>query len=296
MFTNLREKLKNLYTTITTPLKTLFGRPEVDAAALKELENLLIQADMGIKTTRAVMAQLTKAAESQDAQLDGAQLKALLRNELAKMLITAPKNNPTVYLLVGINGSGKTTCASKLAQQLQQQGERILLVAADTFRAAAADQLQVWAERTNVGIIRGKDKQEPASVVFQGCVKFREEGYTKLIIDTAGRLQTKANLMQELAKIGRIITQQLPEAQIATLLTIDSMLGQNSLEQAQLFHESTPLHGIILTKMDSTGKGGIVFAIQQAIKVPVTFISYGEQLDAFAPFDGITFIDQLLDA
>ena len=190
--------------------------------------------------------------------------------------------------------AGKTTCAAKLAYVYTQQGKRVLLVAADTFRAAACEQLQAWAQKINVGIVLDTTAQDPASVVFKGCEEFKKGGYDILIIDTAGRLQTKANLMQELAKIKRVITKHFPEESIDTLLTIDSMLGQNSFEQAKLFKESTQVNGIILTKMDATGKGGIVFGIADQLEIPIAYIAFGEQSNQIKPFDKDEYIDSLL--
>jgi fused signal recognition particle receptor len=190
-----------------------------------------------------------------------------------------------------VNGSGKTTVAGKLAHAL---GNRVLLVGADTFRAAAGQQLAVWAERTQAAIMAGAPGQDPASVVHQACEQFKTGNYDTLIIDTAGRLQTKAPLMKELEKIRRTITKQLPTETVHTLLTIDATLGQNSLEQAQIFHEVTPLDGLVLTKMDGTSKGGMVFAISQALQIPVAYVSYGESKEAFALFEPSKFVDELL--
>ena len=199
-----------------------------------------------------------------------------------------------VFLFVGINGSGKTTSIGKLAHHYTQQGKKVLLVAADTFRAAAPEQLNQWALQVGADILIGKEGQDPASLVFQGCEKFKNEQYDILIIDTAGRLQTKINLMHELAKIKRSLSKQLPEESIATLLTIDSMLGQNSFEQAKLFKEATDVNGIILTKMDGTGKGGIVFAIAQELGIPVAFLTFGEQADQLKKFDAQEYVTELL--
>jgi len=199
-----------------------------------------------------------------------------------------------VFLLVGINGSGKTTFAGKLAHQFIKQGKKVLLVAGDTFRAAATAQLKEWSNRVHADIIIGKENQDPASVIFTACQQFKNNDYDVLIIDTAGRLQTKVNLMKELEKIRRILSAQLPEQKVTTLLTIDSMLGQNSFEQAKLFHESTSLDGIILTKMDGTAKGGIVFAITQELRIPIAYISHGETVEHIDSFNAQEYVKQLL--
>ena len=229
--------------------------------------------------------------------IDGAQLKTALHSILLSILNKNDMPNYTnqqIFLLVGINGSGKTTSIGKLAHFYAQQGKKVLLVAADTFRAAAPEQLAQWAQQTHADILTGKEGQDPASLVFQGCEKFKKEGYDILIIDTAGRLQTKINLMHELAKIKRSLSKQLPDMPIATLLTIDGMLGQNSFEQAKLFKESTDVNGIILTKMDGTGKGGIVFAIAQELSIPVVFLTFGEQADQIKQFDAQEYVTELL--
>lgn len=282
MFNFIKTSLKKLYTTLTSPLQKLFGNAAVDEQTYTELERILIEADTGLATSKAIIANLKKAHIAA-----GSDLKTALAHELLALAKkqTFINYDARITLLVGVNGSGKTTCASKLAAKYAHAGKKVLLVAADTFRAAAPEQLKAWAEKINVAIFIGAPQAEPASVVFQGCKKFTEENFDHIIIDTAGRLQTKVNLMKELEKIRRIISKQLPETPICTLLTIDGMLGQNSFEQAKLFHESTPLDGIILTKMDGTGKGGIAFAIAQTLEVPIAYLSYGESVDALMPFD-----------
>jgi fused signal recognition particle receptor len=197
-------------------------------------------------------------------------------------------------LMVGVNGSGKTTFLGKLAHRLTQDGKKVLLVAADTFRAAATEQLQVWGEQTGADVFTGRDGQDPASVVFDGCKTFIEGNYDHLLIDTAGRLQTKINLMNELSKIKKIIARHLPDEHIHTWLTIDSMLGQSSMAQAEVFNESTTLDGIVLTKYDGTGKGGILFAISEKLNLPVQYLTFGEQIDKLAAFDRTEYVQALL--
>jgi fused signal recognition particle receptor len=276
-------------------LGSFFSRTTIDEAALKELEILLISSDVGVATTRAIIAQLRNSIGT--GVIDGAQLKAHLHTILLNILTqyqAADLSKQTVFLFVGINGSGKTTSIGKFARSYVQQGKKVLLVAADTFRAAAPEQLAQWALSTNADIICGKEGQDPASLVFQGCEKFKKEQYDILIIDTAGRLQTKVNLMHELAKIKRAVEKQLPNQSVATLLTIDAMLGQNSFEQAKLFKESTDVNGIILTKMDGTGKGGIVFAIAQELAIPIAFLTFGEQSDQIKQFNAQEYVTELL--
>lgn len=298
MFSSLKKAVTSLYSTLTSPLQKIFARPTVDVATITELEKLLIEADMGVATVKAIIAKVQEAVRTAGTPLSGEQIKPIVHAELRKILENKPytevSTEKQVYLLVGINGSGKTTVASKLAQRFAQQNKRVLLVAADTYRAAAKEQLAIWAERAGANIIIGEPQQDPSAVIFAGCQKYKQEQFDVLIIDTAGRLQTKVNLMHELEKMRRVITKQLPEQQITTLLTVDSMLGQNSFEQAKLFHESTPLDGIVLTKLDGTGKGGIVFAITTTLHIPIAYISFGETMDAFAPFDAQAFVTSII--
>ena len=295
MFSFIKNKLQRIFSTVTSKLGSFFSRTTIDEAALKELEILLISSDVGVATTRSIIAALRKRIELGD--IDGAQLKKYMHTILLDILIQLKSpdlSTKQVFLFVGINGSGKTTSIGKLAHQYKQQGKKVLLVAADTFRAAAPEQLNQWALQVGVDILIGKEGQDPASLVFQGCEKFKNKQYDILIIDTAGRLQTKINLMHELAKIKRCVQKQLPDQSIVTLLTIDAMLGQNSFEQAKLFKESTDVTGIILTKMDGTGKGGIVFAIAQELAIPVVFMTFGEQSDQIKRFDAQEYVAELL--
>lgn len=294
MFNFLKDALSTLYTQVRGKVQILFSRKTIDPEVLQELEKILITADTGVTLSRTIIKRLQELY-SRGEITDGTDLKKALQEQLITLL-TKPEvpTDCTVYLLVGINGSGKTTFAGKLAHYLKSQGRSVLLVAADTFRAAATEQLATWAKRINVPLVTGKENQDPASVVFEGCAQFNKNNFNALIIDTAGRLQTKAHLMKELEKIKRTITRLLPESKICTLLTIDAMLGQNSLEQAKVFHESTHLDGTVLTKVDGTGKGGIVFAIAHELHIPVVFISHGEAIDNIKPFDPQLYVSQLL--
>jgi fused signal recognition particle receptor len=296
MFSFIKNSLKKIYSGITSQLNTLFGKKTIDEAALKELEVILLSADTGVKTTRSIITQL-KEMHAAGQITEGESLKQALNELLLATLSkpSAPKEG-NVFVLVGINGSGKTTFAAKLAQQYKSLGKKVLLVAADTFRAAATQQLAQWAEKTGVALEQGTENQDPASVVFQGCDRFEKEQFDILIIDTAGRLHTKSHLMDELAKIKRVIDKKLPSQSINTLLTIDSMLGQNSFEQAKLFKECTQVDGIILTKMDGTGKGGIVFAIADELTIPIWYLTFGEQIEQLKQFDKKEYVTNLLDA
>jgi len=292
-----------MFNFIKNKLSALFSKTTIDAQSLQDLEKILLEADMGVSTTKRILENLKKQEALATVQET---LKHILLQEAQKHTY---QTTHSIILCVGINGSGKTTFAGKLAHFYAQQKKRVLLVAADTFRAAAPEQLHAWAHQAGADIFMGTPNQDPSAVIFAGCQKFKpfdvaqgrrpgvtqdERPYDILIIDTAGRLQTKANLMKELEKMRRTIARQLPEQPVTTLLTIDAMLGQNSLEQAIMFNECTPLDGIVLTKYDGTGKGGIVFAITDAIKVPIAFVSYGEKLEQLKPFDAQQFVSDLI--
>ena len=293
VFGFIKKTLEKIYTSVSSPLKALFARP-IDEQTLNELETILLRADTGVATTKKIMDTVTSAWQHGRLK-EGSDLHTILQEKLTAIL-TAQTYTPkgAIYLLVGINGSGKTTAAAKLAYQQIQEKKRVLFVAADTFRAAAPEQLTAWANQLAVDVVTGAVEQDPASVVFSGIQRFKQGGYDTLIIDTAGRLQTKIPLMKELEKIRRVIHAQLPECSITTLLTVDAMLGQNSFTQAKIFHESTPLSGIILTKMDGTGKGGIVFSIVNELHIPIAYISYGEKPEQFKRFNPDDYVHDLL--
>lgn len=294
MFNFIKKAFQKIYSSFTARVAALFSRTLIDETTLKELEKILLSADTGVATTQYIINEL-KQQHTQGQLKEGQSLKQHLHQLLINILNSVPEPvyDNRIFILVGINGSGKTTCAGKLANHYALMEKKVLLVAADTFRAAASEQLQAWADLTNVDIVRGTENQDPASVVFAGCQKFATENYDILIIDTAGRLHTKTNLMNELSKIKRVVSKFFPE-KVATLLTIDSMLGQNSFEQAKIFKESTDVTGIILTKMDSTAKGGIVFAISYMLKIPVSYVTFGEKLDQIKQFDKQMYVDNLL--
>jgi len=279
-----------MFNFIKKNIAAFFKKNTFDEQALKELEQLCIEADMGASMSSALITTLKKEHIT-----DATQFKKLVHTELEKILTQkAYIPSDEIFLLVGVNGSGKTTTAGKLAYYYHNLGKKVLLVAGDTFRAAASEQLALWANRTSSDIVVGKPGQDPAAVIFTACQEFKKNNYDILIIDTAGRLQTKINLMKELEKIKKVISQQLPNKKISTLLTVDSILGQNSLEQAKIFHESTHLDGIVLTKMDSSSKGGIVFAITHTLHIPIAYISYGEQPQELELFDAHAFVNKLL--
>lgn len=294
MFGFIKRVLKKIYTGISSRLAAIFSHEKIDDATLKDLEKILIESDTGLPLTKELIEKIKGVAE-QRGELTGTAVQKILNDELCALLDRIPPlKQSLVFLMVGINGSGKTTASGKLAYRLKNEGKRVLLVAGDTFRAAAVAQLQEWGKRIGVEVFTGAPQQDPAAVIFAACERFEQERFDALIIDTAGRLQAKTNLMKELEKIGRVIAKKLPDQPITTLLVVDAMLGQNSLDQARLFHESTTLNGIVLTKLDGTAKGGIIFAIAHELGVPVAYLSYGEQPDNLQPFEAHAFINDLL--
>lgn len=295
MFGFIKDKIKKVYTAFTHQISSIFSRNSLDDHFLQELSVLLISADTGVEATNKIIEQLRldiknskiKTMDEVKAELEKlliAQLNPVAESELV----------PRVLLLVGVNGSGKTTFCAKYANLLKQQGKKVILVAGDTFRAAATQQLMEWANRIDIPVFVGKDGQDPASVIFDACKKFKEEGFDNIIIDTAGRLQTKVNLMKELEKIRKIIDKQIPGQEVSTWLTIDAMLGQNSLRQAEVFQQSVKLNGVVLTKLDGTGKGGVVFAVTQKLNVQILYATYGEHLQDIKVFDAVEYVKGLL--
>lgn len=295
MFGFIKEKFKKVYTTVTKQLVALFSGKSLDEDFIKQLHDLLITADAGVKTTQAIIEKFRFMVQNADVQTLE-QAKTALEGLLLEHLMlpsTQSQERSRVTLLVGVNGSGKTSFAAKYASLLKKNGKKVLLVAGDTFRAAATEQLDEWGRRIGVDVFIGRDEQDPASVVFDACKKFKEEGYDSLIVDTAGRLQTKVNLMKELEKIKKIIERQLPQESIDTWLAIDAMLGQNSLIQAEAFYQATKVNGIVLTKLDGTGKGGIVFAIVDKLKVPIVYVTFGEKAEDCKMFDAQEYVHGL---
>lgn len=262
-----------------------------------ELEELLVLSDVGAATAERVVYLMRKKTW-EDRFRKGDEARRGLIQVLTKLLDagdTALKleTKPSVILMVGVNGVGKTTTIGKLAHQLKEEGKKVMLVAGDTFRAAAAEQLGIWAERSGADIVRHEEGSDPAAVVFDGISAAKARGCDVVIIDTAGRLHNKANLMNELAKIRRIIDRELPEADVETLMVLDATTGQNGLIQAKQFLETAGLTGIVLTKLDGTAKGGIVFAIANDLKLPVKYVGVGEGMDDLIPFDAENFVTAL---
>ena len=272
----------------------------VDEAALEDLEMSLIASDIGVVTAGEILSSLRERAKRQQIR-DGAELKDLLKEQLKSILdeqqqpartVTTP---PEVILLVGVNGTGKTTTSGKLAAYFQGQGRTVLLCAADTFRAAAIEQLEVWSERSGVEIIKSRQGGDPSAVLFDALQAAKGRGKDFLIVDTAGRLHTKNNLMAELDKMRRTTQRLIPDAPHEVLLVMDATTGQNGLQQARLFTESAGVTGIVLTKLDGTAKGGIAIAIARELKLPVRYVGVGEKIDDLLPFDSGAFVDSLLE-
>ncbi len=296
MFNFIKNNLKKIYTSVTSNLLTIFSQKKISQETLQEIEQILITSDTGVATTKKIINSLQEQYTA-GTITEGKDLQHALEKELIDILQTSTisaNHDNSIFLLLGINGSGKTTFAGKLAHAYHLQGKRCLLAAADTFRAAAPEQLKNWAEQSHAEIFIGKPNQEPAAIAFGACDQFIKNNNDILIIDTAGRLQTKEHLMREITKIKKIIEKQLPNYKIHTLLTVDAMLGQNSFEQAKIFNEAAQVDGIILTKMDGTGKGGIIFSICNQLNIPIEYISYGEKIHDLKKFNTQEYVQTLV--
>ena len=274
------------------------GFSNIDDDFYDELEEALILADLGVETACKAVERLRKAVKEQHLK-EPEEAKAALKTILVEMLSVGDTalqldTKPAVILVIGVNGVGKTTTIGKLAAQLTGQGKNVLLVAGDTFRAAAADQLEIWAGRSGASIVRQNEGADPASVVFDGIQSAKAKGSDVIIIDTAGRLHNKQNLMNELGKISRIVARELPEASREVLLVLDGTTGQNGLIQAKQFKEFAGVTAVALTKLDGTAKGGIVIAVADALQIPVKFVGVGEQVDDLMPFEAESFVEALL--
>jgi fused signal recognition particle receptor len=279
---------------------TLLGKSEVTPGLWDELEALLIEADVGVSTTLELLERLRKRA-TREGITHADLLRGALKAELRAMLMDPqpldvdPARPLTVILIVGVNGSGKTTSIAKLAAYYKRQGRSILLAAADTFRAAAGEQLDIWAQRVGVPIVGGQSGSDPGAVVFDAVQAARARNANLLIADTAGRLHTQYNLMQELKKVRNVAAKAVPGAPHETLLAIDATTGQNALTQAKQFKEAVAVSGVILAKLDGTAKGGIVFAIAHELGLPVRYVGTGEHVEDWAEFDADVFVDGLFE-
>ena len=267
---------------------------KLDDDFFEDLSDILIMADVGMKTTELAVSRLREKCKAEKIG-SAEQAREALKEILADMMRTEPMRleSPMVLLVIGVNGVGKTTTIGKLATRFKTVGRRVIICAADTFRAAAAEQLTVWAERADVPIIKQKEGADPAAVVYDGIQAARSRHADILIVDTAGRLHNKAHLMEELKKISRVAEREYPEAKVKALLVIDATTGQNGLQQAMLFKEVANIEGIVLTKLDGTAKGGIAIAIRNELGLPVYYIGFGEQIDDLQPFDAKQFVDAI---
>ena len=295
LFARLREGLSKTRDTLMGRVDTLVKETrKIDEDFYEELEDILILSDCGMKATMAIMDELRERVE-RDKVKDAAVAKDMLKQIMIEQMDIPrpPLKWPMVMLVVGVNGVGKTTTIGKLALRFQDIGRRIILCAGDTFRAAAAEQLTVWAERARVPIVKHAEGADPAAVVFDGVKSAKAQGADLLIVDTAGRLHNKKNLMDELNKMRRVIDREYPEADVRCMLVLDATTGQNGLAQARAFKEVCEIGGIILTKLDGTAKGGIALAIRQELAVPVWYIGVGEGIEDLQPFNARDFVEAL---
>jgi fused signal recognition particle receptor len=300
-FERLRQKLNRGNSWLTMDLATLFRGRKIDAAILEELETRLLTADVGVEATQYILEELRKRVARQELG-DVEALIAALRQSVAEILRPCALplqidsgHRPFVILVVGVNGSGKTTTIGKLAQRLSESGQSVMLAAGDTFRAAAIEQLQVWATRTGAAVVAQQAGADPAAVVFDAAQSARSRGTDVLIADTAGRLQSQTHLMEELKKVRRVLQRVDATAPHEVLLVLDANQGQNALAQAVQFHQAIGVTGLVLTKLDGTAKGGIVLAIARKLKLPIRFIGIGEQAGDFGEFNADAFAAALVD-
>jgi fused signal recognition particle receptor len=300
-FDRMRQAVAKTRTTLAESFGSILALTrDVDESTLQSLEPLLLAADVGSATTRIVLENLRGRALRVGIE-GGSELKELLKQELTNILdavqrpVESPAQPPQVIMMVGVNGTGKTTTSGKLAALFTGQGQSVLLCAADTFRAAAIEQLEVWATRSGVPIIKTKQGGDPSAALYDACTAARARGSQVLIVDTAGRLHTKTDLMKELDKMRRTAAKLVPGAPHQVLLVMDATTGQNGLTQARLFTEAAQVTGIVLTKLDGTAKGGIVLAIATELGLPVLYAGTGEKIDDLIPFDSKSFIDSLID-
>lgn len=295
----LRESLSRTKDSIFGKISRLVSFRKIDDALLEEIEETLIEADIGVRATSTLITALKEKASKQGIT-EGEKLIPLLKEEIISILERHTKDQtdvtsvkPDVWLVMGVNGTGKTTTVGKLATLFSKQKKKVLIAACDTFRAAAVEQISIWAERSQVDIIKAQDGSDPAAVAFDAAAAAKARGVDLLIIDTAGRLHTKVNLMEELKKIKRVVVKALPESKISPILIIDGSTGQNALSQAKIFAEAVGCDGIIVTKLDGTAKGGVVIAIAEELGVPIEFIGLGEGIEDLRPFDAEQFADAL---
>ncbi len=297
VFTRWRESLSRTSKAAFGRVAGIFGATELDSATWDDLEALLVQADLGLETTAAVIENLRATVRTRGLTR-AAELRSVLAAELRRRLDAPPalelKANPSVVLLVGVNGSGKTTAAAKLGRRFAEAGRRVLLVGADTFRAAAVDQLTIWADRLGLPIVAGQTGSDPGAVVYDAIQSAIARGFDLVLVDTAGRLHTRFNLMEELKKVHRVAGKALPGAPHAVWLVLDATTGQNALAQARAFKEAVGVTGVILAKLDSSARGGMAFAVQGELGLPILYAGVGEGPEDLVDFDPDAFVDGIL--
>ncbi len=299
-FTKLKEGLSKTRKSITSGFNSVFsGFSGIDEDFYEELEEILIMSDIGVHTTEAILEKLKEQVKEQKIK-EPMECRQLLIDSIKEQMQTSDdayefENKKSVILVIGVNGVGKTTSIGKLAYNYKSQGKKVIMAAADTFRAAAGEQLNMWADRAGVDIIGAQTGADPGAVVYDAVAAAKSRNADILLCDTAGRLHNKKNLMDELHKIYRILDKEYPDAHLETFIVVDSTTGQNALIQAKQFSEVAPVTGVILTKLDGTAKGGIAVAIQSELDIPVKFIGVGEKIDDLQKFDSDEFVDALFD-
>ncbi len=296
-FSRIKEGLKKTKEAIAYKLNKLFTGGVLTDEFYDELEEILLTSDIGAETTDTVMDRLKHEIDKNHVR-DTATVRTLLKRILVELLEENEKpvyEYPLVIMLSGVNGVGKTTAIGKLAKKFKSMGKSVTIAAADTFRAAAADQLTVWADRAGVRIIKHSEGADPAAVVFDAAQSVKSKGGDVLLVDTAGRLHNKKNLMEELKKIARVVSRELPDAMIMNYIVLDATTGQNAVSQVEIFNEAIDIDGIILTKLDGTAKGGVVLAIAGELSVPVVYVGVGETIDDLEDFDAESFVNGIMD-
>ncbi|MBE6891431.1 MAG: signal recognition particle-docking protein FtsY [Ruminococcaceae bacterium] len=298
-FSKIKESLSKTKQNISDGLNELFANfRKVDEAFLEELEEILLLADVGFETTEKIIEEVRHIAKLE--KIENAEtLKSRLADIITEMMSGGNELNintkPSVIIVVGVNGVGKTTTIGKLANMLKNEGKKVIIAAADTFRAAAIEQVEIWAQRSDIDLVKHRDGSDPAAVVFDAVQAAKARGADVVICDTAGRLHNKKNLMDELAKIARVADRELPGCDRETLLVVDATTGQNAVEQAKNFKEATDITGVVLTKLDSTAKGGVTIAVKEVTGVPVKLVGLGEQIDDLKIFDPADFAKALIE-
>lgn len=298
-FSKIKEGLNKTRASISNGVNSILNSfTKIDEELFEELEETLVMSDVGVATSSEICDRLRKKIKETGAT-DPKEIKGMMKEIIAEMLGEneglSLTTKPSVILVIGVNGVGKTTSIGKIAAQLKREGKKVVLGAADTFRAAAIDQLGIWAERAGVSMVKSVEGTDPASVVFDTIASAKSKGADVIICDTAGRLHNKKNLMDELAKINRVIARELPESSVETLLVLDAATGQNAVNQAREFKNAADITGIVLTKLDGTAKGGIIIAISNELNIPVKFVGVGEGIDDLQPFDAAEFADGIFE-